>query len=165
MVILIGIVLVLVVAYFLFRKYATKKYDEFLRFYDGIQENTVMEANALLNILLQEFSNEPREDKGRSIFDILSQNKTLVILTFLDNNDPNDNQTLSITNSINFRTIKNGVITVFTDFDIMRNYFGNYISTEIILIGDFVKLCSDFSIKKIILNPTLSNPFLLTTEK
>ena len=158
------ITLLAVIAYFLFKYYAKKKYDGFHKFYDGIQENTVKEANATINMLLIEFSNEPTEELGRKIYDILSQNRTYIILTFLDNNDPNDNTTFSLTNSINFRKIKNGGIGAFTDFDVMRNYVGNYISTEIILIGDFIKLCNEHNIKSITLNFTLPNPYRLTTD-
>jgi hypothetical protein len=160
----IGIILLIVIGYFLFIKYKKKKYDGFLKFYDGIQENTVKEANATINKYLLEFSNEPTEDLGRKIFDILSQNQTYVILTYLDYKDPNDNKTFSLTNSINFRKNKNGDIGAFTDFDIMRSYIGNYISTEIILIGDFIKLCGDYNITSITLNFTLPNPFRLTTK-
>jgi len=160
----IGIIILIVIGCFLFIKYAKKKYDGYLKFYDGIQRNTVKEANATLNKYLLEFSNEPTEELGRKIFDILSQNQTYIILTFIDNKDTNDNKTFSLTNSINFRKIKNGDIGAFTDFDIMKNYVGNYISTEIILIGDFIKLCGDHNITSITLNFTLPNPFRLTTK-
>jgi hypothetical protein len=160
----IGIILLIVIGYFLFTRYAKKKYDGFLKFYDNIQENTIKEANETLNKYLLEFSNEPTEELGYKIFDILSQNQTYIILTFIDNKDPNDNKTFSLTNSINFRKIKNGDIGAFTDFDIMRSYVGNYISTEIILIGDFIKLCADCGITSITLNFTLPNPFRLTTK-
>lgn len=160
----IGVILLIVIGYFLFTRYAKKKYDGFLKFYDDIQENTIKEANETLNKHLLEFSNEPTEESGKQIFDILSQNKSYIILTFIDNKDPNDNKTFSLTNSINFRKIKNGDIGAFTDFDIMRNYVGNYISTEIILIGDFIKLCDDYNITSITLNFTLQNPFRLTTK-
>lgn len=163
--IVIGIILLIVIGYFLFTRYAKKRYDGFLKFYDNIQENTIKEANETLNKYLLEFSNEPTEVLGNKIFDILTQNKSYIILTFIDNNAPNDNKTFNLINSINFRKIKNGDIATFTDFDIMRNYVGNYISTEIILIGDFIKLCSEFNIKAIILNPTFRNPFILTNEK
>jgi hypothetical protein len=162
--ILIGIIFLIVIGYILFTRYAKKKYHGFLKFYDDIQENTVKDANETLNEYLLEYSNLPTEELGNKIFEILSQNKTYIILTFLDNNDPNDNKTFSLTNSINFRKIKNGDIGAFTDFDIMRSYVGDYISTEIILIGDFIKLCSDYDITSITLNFTLPNPFRLTTK-
>lgn len=162
--IVIGIILLIVVGYFLFTRYAMKKYDGYLKFYDGIQENTIKEANETLNKYLLEFSNEPTEELEHKVFHILSQNQSYIILTFIDNNDPNDNRTFSLTNSINFRKIKNGDIRAFTDFDIMRNYVGEYISTEIILIGDFIKLCGDYDITSITLNFTLPNPFRLTTK-
>lgn len=162
--IVIGIILLIVIGYFLFTKYVKKKYDGFLKFYDGIQENTIKEANETLNKHLLEFSNNPTEELGQEIFHILSQNQSYIILTFIENKDPNDNKTFSLNNSINFRKIKNGDIGAFTDFDIMRNYVGNYISTEIILIGDFIKLCADYDITSITLNFTLSNPFRLTAK-
>lgn len=162
--IVIGLVFLIVIVYFLFMKYAKKKYDGFLKYYDGIQEKKVKEANEILNQYLFEFSNEPTEELGNKIFDILSQNQSYIILTFIDNKDLNDNKTFSLTNSINFRKIKNGDIGAFTDFDIMRSYVGNYISTEIILIGDFIKLCGDYDITSITLNFTLPNPFRLTTK-
>lgn len=162
--IVIGIILLIVIGYFLFARYAKKKYDGFLKFYDGIQENTIKEANESLNKYLLEFSNNPTEELGQKIFHILSQNQSYIILTFIDNKDPNDNKTFSLTNSINFRKIKNGDIGAFTDFDIMRSYVGDYISTEIILIGDFIKLCRDYDITSITLNFTLPNPFRLTTK-
>ena len=152
------------IGYFLFKKYVKKKNDGFLKFYDEIQENNVKEANAIINKLLLELSNEPTEELEHKIFDILGQNQTYIILTFIDINDPNDNKTFSLTNSINFRKIKNGEIGVFTDFGIMRNYVNNYISTEIILIGDFIKLCSEYNITSIIFNFTLPNPFILTND-
>ena len=111
-----------------------------------------------------EYSNNPTDELGQKIFHILSQNQSYIILTFIDNKDPNDNKTFSLTNSINFRKIKNGDIGAFTDFDIMRSYVGDYISTEIILIGDFIKLCSDYEITSITLNFTLQNPFRLSNE-
>ena len=126
--IVIGIILLIVIGYFLFTKYAKKKYDGFLKFYDGIQKNTIKEANENLNKHLLEFSNNPTEELGQEIFHILSQNQSYIILTFIDNKDPNDNKTFSLTNSINFRKIKNGDIGAFTDFDIMRNYVGDYVS-------------------------------------
>jgi hypothetical protein len=159
----IGIVLLIVIGYLLFMKYAKKKYNGFLKFYDGIQENTIKEANETLNKYLLEFSKEPTGELGHKIFDILSQNQSYIILTFIDNKDTNENKTFSLTNSINFRKIKNGEIGAFTDFDIMRSYVGNYLSTEIILIGDFIKLCGDYDITSITLNFTLPNPFRLTT--
>lgn len=159
----IGIILLIVIGYFLFTRYAKKKYDGFLKFYDGIQENTVKDANETLNKYLLEYSNEPTEEIGNKIFEILSQNRTFIIFTFIDNKDPNDNKTFSLTNSINFRKIKNGNIGVFTEFDIMRSYVGNYISTEVILIGDFIKLCEAYNVKTITLNFTLPNPYRLTT--
>lgn len=162
--IVIGIILLIVIGYFIFTSYAKKKYEGYLKFYDGIQENTIKEANEILNKHLLEFSNEPTEELGDKIFDILSQNQSYIILTFLDNKDPNDNKTFSLTNSINFRKIKSGDIGAFTDFDIMRSYVGNYISTEIILIGDFIKLCGDYNITSITSNFTLPNPFILTTK-
>ncbi len=160
----IGIIVLIVLGYILFRRYVKKKYDGFLKFYDGIQENTIKEANETLNKYLLEFSNEPTEKLGHKIFEILRQNKTYIILTFLDNKDPNDNKTFSLTNSINFRKIKNGDIAAFTDFDIMRNYVCNYISTEIILIGDFIKFCEAQNVKTITLNFTLPNPYRLSTS-
>ena len=160
----IGIILLIVIGYFLFTKYAKKKHAGFLEFYGGIQENTIKEANDTLNKHLLEFSNNPTEKLGQEIFHILSQNQSYIILTFIDNKDPNDKKTFKLTNSINFRKIKNGDIGAFTDFDIMRNYVGEYISTEIILIGDFIKLCSDYDITSITLNFTLPNPFILTTK-
>lgn len=162
--IVIGIIVLIVIGYFLFAKNAKKKYDGFLKFYDGIQENTTKKANKTLNKYLLEYSNNPTDELGQKIFHILSQNQSYIILTFIDNKDPNDNKTFSLTNSINFRKIKNGDIAAFTDFDIMRNYVGDYISTEIILIGDFIKLCSDYDITSITLNFTLPNPFRLTTK-
>ena len=162
--IVIGIILLIVIGYFLFTKFVKKKYDGFLKSYDGIQENTIKEANETLNNHLLRFSNNPTEELGQKIFHILSQNQSYIILTFIDNKDPNDTKTFSLTNSINFRKIKNGDIGAFTDFDIMRNYVGDYISTEIILIGDFITLCSDYDITSITLNFTLPNPFRLTTK-
>jgi hypothetical protein len=138
--------------------------DDFEKFNASIQENTIKEANEILNKYLLEFSNEPTEELGHKIFDILSQNQSYIILTFIDNKDPNDNKTFSLNNSINFRKIKNGDIGAFTDFNIMRSYVGTYISTEILLIGDFIKLCNDYDIKSITLNFTLANPFRLTTS-
>jgi hypothetical protein len=160
----IGIILLIVVCYFVFIRYTNKEYDGYLKFYDGIQENTVKEANKTLNMYLLEFSNDPTEELGRKIFDILTRNQSYIILTFIDNNDHNDNKTFSLTNSINFRKIKNGNIGAFTDFELMRSYVGTYISTEIILIGDFIKLCGENNITSITLNFTLPNPFRLTTE-
>jgi len=123
--IVIGIIILIVIGYFLFNRYVKKKYDGFLEFYDGIQENTIKEANETLNKYLLEFSNNPTEVLGHKIFHILSQNQSYIILTFIDNKDPNDNKTFSLTNSINFRKVKNGNIGAFTDFDIMRNYVRN----------------------------------------
>ena len=159
--IVIVIILLIVTGYFLFTIHAKKKVDAFLKFYDGIQENTIKEANESLNKHLLDFSNNPTEELSEKIFHILSQNQSYIILTFIDNKDPNDNKTFSLTNSINFRKIKNGDIGVFTDFDIMRNYVRDYISTEIILIGDFIKLCSDYDIASITFNFTLPNAFRL----
>jgi hypothetical protein len=162
--IVIGIILLIVIGCFLFINDMKKKYNGYLKLYDGIQENTIKEANEIMNKHLLEFSNNPTEELGQEIFHILSQNQSYIILTFIDNKGPNDNKTFSLTNSINFRKIKNGDIGAFTDFDIMRNYVGDYISTEIILIGDFIKLCSDYDITSITLNFTLPNPFRLTTK-
>lgn len=159
--IVIGIILLIIICYFLFTKYSKKKYDGFLKFYDGIQENTIKEENKTLNKYLLEFSNKPSEDLGHKIFNILSKNQSYLILTFIDNKDPDDNKTFSLTNSINFRKIKNGNIGVFTDFDIMRSYVGDYISTEIIIIGEFIKLCGEYDITSITLNFTLPNPYIL----
>ena len=150
--------------YFLFTRYAKKKYDGFIKFYDGVQENTIKEANKTLNKYLLEYSNNPTDELGQKIFHILSQNQSYIILTYIDNKDPNDNKYFSLTNSINFRKIKNGDIGAFTDFDIMRSYVGDYISTEIISIGDFIKLCNDYDITSISLNFNLQNPFRLTTK-
>jgi len=158
-----GIIVLVVIGYYLII-YPQKKYNGFLKFYDGIQENTITEANSTLNKYLLEYSHEPTEELWNKIFNTLSQNQTYVILTFIDIKDSNDNKTFSLTNSINFRKIKNGNIGAFTDFDIMRSYVGNYVSTEIILIGDFIKLCGDYDITAITLNFTLPNPFSLTTK-
>ena len=98
------------------------------------------------------------------IFQTLSQNQTYVILAYIDNKDPKDNKTFTYTNSINFRKIKNGNIGVFTDFEIMRSYVSNYLSTDIMLIGDFIKLCQENNVKSITLNFTLKNSFSLTSE-
>lgn len=161
--IVIGIILLIIIGYFLFTRYSKKKYDGFLKFYEGIQENTIKEENETLNNYLLEFSNKPSEDLGHKIFNILSKNQSYLILTFIDNKDPDDNKTFSLTNSINFRKIKNGNIGVFTDFDIMRSYVGDYISTEIIMIGEFIKLCGEYDITSITLNFTLPNPYVLKT--
>jgi hypothetical protein len=158
----IGIIILLVIGYFLFNQYALKKYAGFLKFYDGVNENTVKEANKSLNKYLFDYSNNPSEELGRKVFEELNQNKSYIILTFVDNKDPNDNKTFSFTNSINFRKIKNGDIGAFTDFDLMRSYVGNYVSTEIMLIGDFIKLCGNHSVSSITLNFTLPNPFRLS---
>ena len=160
----IGIILFVVIGFFLSRKYENKKYDGYLKFYDGIQDNTVKKANATINKLLMEFSNEPKKELSQQIFDILCQNQTYIILTFIDNKDPNDDKIFSLTNSINFRKVKDGDIGAFTDFDVMKSYVGTYISTEIILIGDFIKLCTEHKIKSITLNFTLPNPYRLTTS-
>ena len=96
------------------------------------------------------------------IFDILNQNQSYIILTFIDNKDSNDDKTFNFTNSINFRKIKNGNIGAFTDFDIMRSYTGNYISTEIIHTGDFIKLCGEYDITSISLEDLY---FLLPMKK
>ena len=53
----IGLVFLIAIGYFLFIKYAKKKYDGFLKFYDGIQEKKIKEANETLNKYLFEFSN------------------------------------------------------------------------------------------------------------
>jgi hypothetical protein len=159
----IGIIL-LIIGIFSLMQYIKKLYNGYLKIYDGIQENTIKEANETLNQYLLEFSNEPTEVLGHKIFDILSKNQSYIILTFIDNKEPNDNKTFNLTNSINFRKIKNGDIGAFTDFDIMRSYVGNYISTEIILIGDFIKLCEIHDVKTITLNFTLPNPYRLTTQ-
>ena len=159
----IGIILLIVIGSFLFIKYLKKTNDGFLKFYDGIQETTIKEANETLNKYLLSFSNEPTEKKWNKIFDILNQNQSYIILTFIDNKDSNDDKTFNFTNSINFRKIKNGNIGAFTDFDIMRSYTGNYISTEIIHTGDFIKLCGEYDITSISLNFTLPNHFKLTT--
>jgi hypothetical protein len=159
---LIGIILLIIIGYFFFKRYANKKYKGYLKFYDEIQENTIKEANKILNKYLLVFSNEPTDELWEKIFDILSQNKNYIILTFLDNKDPNDNKTFSLTNSINFRKIKNGNIGAFTDFDLLRSYARDYISTEIILIGDFIKLCESNKVKTITLNFILPNPYTLT---
>lgn len=161
--IVIGIILLIIIGYFLFTRYSKKKYDGFLKFYEGIQENTIKEENETLNKYLLEFSSKPSEDLGHKIFNILSKNQSYLILTFIDNKDPDDNKTFSLTNSINFRKIKNGNIGVFTDFDIMRSYVGDYISTEIIMIGEFIKLCGEYDITSITLNFTLPNPYILKT--
>jgi|GEM_PF-5187394 len=157
----IGIIILVVVGYFLFKQYAKKKYAGFLKFYDGINENTVKEANKSLNKYLFDYSNNPSEELGDKISEVLNQNKSYVILTFVDNKDPNDNKTFGLTNSINFRKIKNGDIGAFTDFDLMRSYVGNYVSTEIMLVGDFIALYGKHSIASITLNFTLPNPFRL----
>ncbi len=157
-------ILVLIVCIFLLIKYLNKKFNQSLKIYDSIQENTVKEANNTLNQYLLEFSKEPTETLGHKIYDILGKNQSYIILTFMDNKDPNDNKTFSLMNSINFRNIKNGNIGAFTDFDLMRSYVGNYISTEIVLIDDFIKLCEIHSVKTITLNFTLPNPFRLTTS-
>jgi len=162
MYIAIGTILLIVIGYVGLNIYLKRIHKGFLKYYDGIQKNSVKEANKLLNILLIDYSIDPIEEKHFEIYDLLSQNKTYVILTYLDNKDPNDNRTFSFTNSINFRKIKDDEIAAFTDFDIMRNYVGNYISTDIMLIGDFIKLCNSHNIKKIILNPTLRTPLILS---
>jgi hypothetical protein len=157
----IGIIVLVVMGYFLFKQYAKKKYAGFLKFCDGINENTVKEANKSLNKYLFDYSYNPSEELGDEIFEVLNQNKSYVILTFIDNKDPNDNKTFSLTNSINFRKIKNGDIGAFTDFDLMRSFVGNYVSTEIMLIEDFITLCGKHSIASITLNFALPNPFRL----
>jgi hypothetical protein len=89
--IVIGIILFIVTGYFLFGRYAKKEYDGFLKFYNGIQENTIKEANESLNKYLLEFSNNPTEELGQKIFQNLSQNQSYITLTFIDNKDTNDN--------------------------------------------------------------------------
>jgi len=101
----IAIGIIILIGYFLFLKYAKKKSDRFLKCYDGIQENTAKEANATINKYLQEFSDEPTDCLDRKIFDFLSQNQAYIILTFIDNKDPNNIKSSSLTNSINFRKI------------------------------------------------------------
>jgi UDP-2-acetamido-2,6-beta-L-arabino-hexul-4-ose reductase len=53
---LIGIILLVIIGYFSFKRYLNKKYKGYLKFYDGIQENTIKEANKILNNYLLEFS-------------------------------------------------------------------------------------------------------------
>ena len=161
--VLIKITLFILVGYFLINRFLKKKISGFNSFYENIQENTIREANEILNRYLLEFSNKPSEELTAKILDTLTRNQSYIILTYIDNKDPKDNGTFSLANSINFRKIKNGEIGAFTDFEIMRNYVGSYISTEIILIADFIKLCDDNGITSIVLNFTLPNPFRLST--
>jgi hypothetical protein len=79
---------------------------------------------------------------------------------FRGNKSSYDNKTFSLTNSIIFRKLKNWDIGAFPDFDIMRNYVGDYISTEINLIGDFIKLCCDYDITSI----TLNSPYQILSD-
>ena len=164
--ILIGLIILGALGFFGFKwflkKQVKKTLDGFEQFYGGIQENTVKEANRLLNKLLIEYSDNPENSLGVEILNLLNQNTCYVILTFIDNNDPNDNKTFNLTNSINFRKIKNGDIGVFTDFDIMKAYVREYISTEIIPVNEFLNLCDKFNINSITLNFTLKNPFILS---
>lgn len=162
--IFIEVTLLILVGYFIVNRFVKQKISGFNSFYENIQENTIKEANEILNRYLLEFSNNPSEELTVKIIDTLSRNQSYIILTYIDNNDPQDNGTFSLTNSINFRKIKNGEIGAFTDFEIMRNYVGSYISTEIILIADFIKLCNDKGITSITLNFTLPNPFRLSTN-
>ena len=46
----------------------------------------------------------------------------------------------------------------------MRSYVSNYISTDVISIGDFIILCNEKNIKSFSLNFTLKNPFILGNE-
>lgn len=158
----IGIILLIIIGFVSMVMYGNKKLHGGLKIYSEAQEYTVREANQTINSLLFEYSNEPTQELAQQIFDTLGQNKTYVILTFIDNKDPNDNKTLELTNSINFRKIKNGEIGAFTDFDLMRSYVGDYISTEIILIDDFINLCKSHDVKAVKLNFTLQNPCRLT---
>ena len=142
--------------------YLKKKRKGFRTFYGGVQENTIKESNLILNNLLLKYSENPSDALATEIYDLLSQNTCYVILTFKENNDPNDNRTLKLKNSINFRKVKEGNIGVFTDFELMKSYVGDYISTEILLIGDFIKLCNEEKITSFTLNFTLKNPFTLS---
>lgn len=153
--------MLIIVIYAVIKWYVKKKYNGFLEFYDRVQENTIKKANSNLNKHLLEYSNKPTLELWNKIVEILNQNESYIILTFLDNKDPNDNRTFNLTNSINFRKIKNGEIGVFTDFDLMRKYVRNYISTEIILVGDFIKICETYNLETIIFNFTLPNPFMV----
>ena len=157
------ITLFILAGYFLINWFVKQKINGFNSFYENTQENTIREANKILNLYLLEFSNKPSEELKAKILDILSLNQSYIILTFIDNKDPKDDGTFSISNSINFRKIKNGEIGAFTDFEIMRSYVGRYISTEIILIADFIKICKNKGITSISLNFTLPNPFRLRT--
>ncbi|GHT12981.1 hypothetical protein FACS189426_17200 [Bacteroidia bacterium] len=164
-IILVAIIGLICLGYLGVKYYIKRRIVGFERFYGNMQENTIRESNKLINNLFIEFSENPTEELRSKIFAILDKNQTYVILTFIDNKDPNDNRTYELTNSINFRKIKNGEIVAFTDFDIMRKYVGkNYISTEIILIGNFFELCKQYNVKTIILNHILKNPFILTAN-
>jgi len=147
-----------------------KKRKGFFKFNEEIQQNTIKEPNYSLNNLLLEYSENPTEELNAKILNILKQNNTYIILTYYDNNDPNDKRVETPTNSINFRKIKNGNIGTFTDFDIMKKYVGNignkYLSSDIMLIGNFLNLCVNFGgITSITLNFTLPNPYTLTLKK
>ena len=83
--------LVLVVCYVGLKFYLKKKRNGFRTFYGGIQENTIKESNPILNNLLLKYSENLSDTLGTEIYDLLSQNTCQVILTFKDNNDPNDN--------------------------------------------------------------------------
>lgn len=154
--------LALVLGYFVLRFYLKKKRKGFENFYGSIQENTIKESNPILNNLLLKYSENPSETLTTEIYNLLSQNTCYVILTFKENNEPNDNRTLTLKNSINFRKAKNANIGIFTDFELMKSYVGDYISTEILLIGDFIKLCNEEKITSFTLNFTLKNPFTLS---
>ena len=156
------ILLVILLGYFGLNFYLRKKSKGFETFYAGIQENTIKESNQILNSLLFKYAENPSDTLATEIYDLLRQNICYVILTFKEKNDPNDNRTLTLKNSINFRNVKDGNIGAFTDFELMKSYVGNYISTEILLIGDFIKLCNEQNIKSFTLNFTLKHPFTLS---
>jgi len=158
-------IMVYFVGKFVVRMYAKRVHKGYLKFYDETQRVTIKTPNAVLNKCLLEFSDEPTEELYAKILDILTQNNTYVILTYFDNKDPNDNKLFIPTNSINFRKIKEGNIGVFTDFEIMEQYVGNYISTDIMLIGDFIELCANYGgITSITLNFTLPHHPVLTLK-
>jgi len=162
--IIIGIILFVTLVIFLLNRAIRKKVNNFEIYYQTIQENTIKEANKILNSHLMEYSRNPSDDMFYKIFEILNSNQSYVILTFLSNNDRIDDGTSFYSNSINVRKIKNGEIATFTDFDLMRKYVSVYSSTEIIKTHDFIKLCEFHEVKTIIFNFNLPNPYILSNE-
>lgn len=160
---LIGVVLFFVYKYL--AKYIEKKQAGFHDFYNNIQENTIRDTNGALNYYLLLYSDEPSIELEKLILDIIYQNQSYIILTFMDDKVQINNQSPSFTNSVNFMKIKNGDIGVFTDFELMRSYVRINVSTEILKIGDFIKLCKEHEIESLTLNFILKNPFRLTMNQ